>query len=176
MLTDLRDSGWLARRVFAVAVLAGAFGPPLGDVALVQASASGAVGAAVAEDDADKPDKPDEDKWVEGKFYLRLMTGTPEDCRKLGDFLADRGVATQLVIMDNVGLGVVYALDRAYAADELDSESAKRYREVMRTHGKAWKEHNGGRGSDLSSMYYSKYVKVTEDDPLPEIKPEKSTD
>ena len=95
----------------------------------------------------------------DGYWYLRLMTSSEEECRKLASFLHKRDVAVLLVVNEAKQNCVVYAVDRGYRSGDLSSESAKRYMALMRNHGQAWKESNGGRGDKLSSMYYAQYEK-----------------
>lgn len=132
---------------------------------LVQAigERTGPAGWFEAEDDAYEgpverpPEKVILDERREpGLWYLRLMTSTPEDCRRLAEFMHSRGVAIQLVMRDN-GRSVAYAIDRGYRTDEKDSEAAQHYLGWMRQRGREWKLRNGGRGDDLSSMFYAQY-------------------
>lgn len=92
-----------------------------------------------------------------GRWYLRLMTSTPEDCRRLADFMHSRGVAIQLVMRDNGRSCVAYAIDRGYRTDEKDQSPAQHYLGWMKQRGREWKLHNGGRGDDLSTMYYAQH-------------------
>jgi len=98
-----------------------------------------------------------EDRREPGMYYVRIMTSSVEDCRKLAEFMAGRGVAIQLVKSDNGRSCIAYAVDRAYAPDQKDSQQAQRYLTLLRQHGREWKA-NGG-GTDLSSMYFAQYVK-----------------
>lgn len=96
-----------------------------------------------------------EDRREPGMWYLRLMSSKDvEDCRKLAEFMRSRGVAIQIVISDN-GRSVAYAIDRAYRTDEKDQPPAQHYLGWMKQRGREWKLHNGGRGDDLSTMYYA---------------------
>lgn len=91
-----------------------------------------------------------------GLWYLRLMsTSSPDDARKLAEFMQARGVAMQLVMSNNGRSCVAYAIDRGYRTDEKDGPAAQYYLSRMRQLGRLWKQENGGRGDDLSSMYYA---------------------
>ena len=92
-----------------------------------------------------------------GLNYMQLITSTREDCEKLATFFGARGVAIQLVPVHNKGLWVAYAVKRGYRADELNSESCKRYEQQLRSLGRQWKASNSGRGTDLSTMIFKRY-------------------
>ncbi|MGB0766649.1 MAG: hypothetical protein ACPGYV_02945 [Phycisphaeraceae bacterium] len=90
-----------------------------------------------------------------GLNYMQLITSTREDCERLATFFGARGVAIQLVPVHNKGLWVAYAVKRGYRADELDSESCKRYEQQLRALGRQWKA--SGKGADLSTMIFKRY-------------------
>ncbi|MFN3168935.1 MAG: hypothetical protein ACE37H_17945 [Phycisphaeraceae bacterium] len=92
-----------------------------------------------------------------GLNYMRLIQSNEADCRKLAEFFASRGVAIQLVLVNNAQSCIAYAVKRGYRGDELDSESCKRYRQQLLSIGQQWKVHNGNRGTDLSTMYFELY-------------------
>ncbi len=92
-----------------------------------------------------------------GLNYMRLIQSTPEDCKALAEFFGSRGVAIQLVMVNNGRSCIAYAVKRGYRGDELSSESCKRYEQQLRTLGRQWKAHNKGRGTDLATMYFERY-------------------
>lgn len=92
-----------------------------------------------------------------GHNYMQLITSTKEDCEKLARFFGARGVAIQLVPVHNKGLWVAFAVKRGYRSDEMGSESQQRYEQMLRSLGRQWKQNNGGRGSDLSTMIFNRY-------------------
>lgn len=93
-----------------------------------------------------------------GLNYMQLITSKDkEDCVRLAEFFGAREVAIQVVPVHNKGLWVAYAVKRGYRGDELNSESCKRYEQQLRALGRAWKQHNGGRGTDLSTMFFKRY-------------------
>jgi hypothetical protein len=115
------------------------------------------------EDDYEGPevDVPEDALTVErrepGLNYMQLITSTREDCEKLARFFGARGVAIQLVPVHNKGLWVAYAVKRGYRSDEMGSESQQRYEQMLRSLGRQWKQTNGGRGTDLSTMIFNRY-------------------
>lgn len=116
---------------------------------------------------------PEEDLTVErrepGLNYMQLITSTREDCERLARFFGARGVAIQLVPVHNKGLWVAYAIKRGYRSDEMGSESQLRYEQMLRSLGRQWKQSNGGRGTDLSTMIFNRY-----DGPKPKPKDDAS--
>lgn len=92
-----------------------------------------------------------------GLNYMRLIQSNEADCRKLAEFFGSRGVAIQLVLVNNARSCIAYAVKRGYRGDELDSESCKRYRQQLLSIGQQWKIQNGNRGTDLSTMYFELY-------------------
>lgn len=95
-----------------------------------------------------------EDRRVPGMCYVRVVESTEADCRRIAEFFASRGVAMQVTRGNNDRFRV-YVIERAYSPQETESESAQYFLRQMRGHGRAWKVHNGGRGDDLSTMYYA---------------------
>jgi hypothetical protein len=92
-----------------------------------------------------------------GLNYMQLMTSSREDCEKLARFFGSRGVAIQLVPVNNKELWVAFAVKRGYRSDEMGSESRQRYEQMLRSLGRQWKQHNSGRGTDLSTMIFNRY-------------------
>lgn len=99
----------------------------------------------------------DAERREPGLNYIRLIQSTPEDCQALAAFFGARGVAIQLVNVNNGRSSIAYAVKRGYRADELGSESCDLYEKQLRTLGRQWKAHNGGRGTDLATMYFERY-------------------
>lgn len=99
----------------------------------------------------------DAERREPGLNYMRLIQSTPEDCRVLAAFFGARGVAIQLVTVNNGRSCIAYAVKRGYRADELGSESCDLYEKQLRTLGRQWKANNGGRGTDLATMYFERY-------------------
>lgn len=92
-----------------------------------------------------------------GRNYMQLITSTKADCERLARFFGARGVAIQLVPVNNKELWVAYAVKRGYRSDEMGSESQQRYEQMLRSLGRQWKQNNGGRGTDLSTMIFNRY-------------------
>ncbi|MFK7789371.1 MAG: hypothetical protein AB8C95_07790 [Phycisphaeraceae bacterium] len=107
-----------------------------------------------------KVDVPDTALEVErrepGLNYMQLITSTKEDCERLARFFGARGVAIQLVPVHNKELWVAYAIKRGYRSDEMGSEHQQRYEQMLRSLGRQWKQNNGGRGTDLSTMIFTR--------------------
>ena len=97
------------------------------------------------------------DQREPGLNYMRLIQSTPEDCQALAEFFGSRGVAIQLVTVNNGRSCIAYAVKRGYRGDELGSESCKLYEQQLRSLGRQWKAHNAGRGTDLATMYFERY-------------------
>jgi hypothetical protein len=91
-----------------------------------------------------------------GLNYLQLQTGGRDEGQRLAEFMADKGVQIQLVETAG-GEWVVFAVDRGYRADELNSESCVAYKRKLMDLGRAWKRHNGNRGSDLNTMLFTRF-------------------
>lgn len=92
-----------------------------------------------------------------GHNYMQLITSTREDCERLARFFGARGVAIQLVPVNNSESWVAFAVKRGYRSDEMGSESQRRYEQMLRSLGRQWKQSNGGRGTDLSTMIFNRY-------------------
>ena len=109
------------------------------------------------------------DPRVDGLNYLVYLTATRRECVRLRDFLAERGV--DVIVMessrsvragsgaDAVRIPLYWVVDvsegfsrAAYLRGEHEGFKARRM-EL----GRAWKRHNGGRGSDLSDMQFYAY-------------------
>ena len=89
-----------------------------------------------------------------GLNYLMVARYPESEARALAEFLAGRGVDVAVIPSDNAELFFVAALP-GYARGEGDAMDAMRSR--MMALGRAWKQHNQGRGDDLRSMYFDKH-------------------
>lgn len=98
-----------------------------------------------------------DEKREPGQNYMRLIQDSEAYCRELGEFFGARGVAIQLVLVNNGRSCIAYAVKRGYRGDELDSESCTRYKQQLLSLGRQWKIHKGNKGTDLATMYFELY-------------------
>ncbi|GAB4109275.1 MAG: hypothetical protein Kow00105_17890 [Phycisphaeraceae bacterium] len=97
------------------------------------------------------------DPRVPGLNYLILALYPPEEAERLRAFLAQHQVEVMIGPRNNKGLCQVIALTGFTREQMRDTDAAERFLARMRQLGREWKAANGGRGDDLSSMYFHKY-------------------
>ncbi|BAM03779.1 hypothetical protein PSMK_16200 [Phycisphaera mikurensis NBRC 102666] len=111
------------------------------------------------------------DPRVDGRNYLVYMTATRSECLRLADFLNERGV-TPIVMRsgrsvetaDGDGKPLVLPLywvvdvGQGFSRAEYVRGEHRAFHEERMELGRAWKRHNGGRGSDLSDMQFYAYL------------------
>ena len=109
------------------------------------------------------------DPRVDGLNYLVYITATRRECLRLADFLGERGV--QAVVMRSsrsvreeadgevLELPLYWVVDvgRGFSRTEYLRGEHAAFRDERMELGRAWKRHNGGRGSDLADMQFYAY-------------------
>lgn len=98
----------------------------------------------------------DHERRQPGQNYLRLQTGEKEECDRLAAFMADKGVAIQLYETRS-GQFIVYAVDRGFRADELNTDACLAYKRKLMDLGRAWKRFNNNRGTDLGTLFFERF-------------------
>ena len=97
------------------------------------------------------------DQRIPGMNYLVLAVYPYDEALRLQKFLAGRQVEVMLGPRNNKGLCQVITL-RGFTRQQFrDTNEAERFRTRLQALGRDWKTANGGKGDDLSSMYYDKY-------------------
>jgi hypothetical protein len=97
------------------------------------------------------------DPRTAGLNYLILATSPEEDAWRLKKFFSGRGVDVMVSPRNNRGLCQVIVLGGITPQQYGDKDVRERILTPMRALGRDWKASNGGKGDDLSSMYYEKY-------------------
>jgi len=94
------------------------------------------------------------DPRVPGLNYLLLAWYPEEEARRLASFLSQRGVETFITTSNNARLFYVVG---SQGFERTGSGPARTYEGELRRLGREWKAHNGGRGEDLSTMWWKKH-------------------
>ncbi len=106
------------------------------------------------------PGAPRRDPRVAGKNYLIVATYPLAEAERLIAFLKDRQIDAIGVPVDagrdRCRVIVLRGFDGSEVRDTAESPGTK-FKDEMRRIGRQWKAHNGGRGDDLASMYFSRY-------------------
>jgi hypothetical protein len=104
--------------------------------------------------------QPLRDPRQPGMNYLIVATYPLEEAERLIAFLRDKQVDAIGIPSDTrrtmVRVVILKGFDRSEVRDTPDSPGT-RFKDEMRRIGRQWKAHNGGRGDDLASMYFSRY-------------------
>ncbi len=98
------------------------------------------------------------DSRTPGLNYLILPPSPPQEAQRLQAFLAERQVEVMVGPRNNKGLCQVIALKGFTSQQYRDTDEPARFMAQMRALGRDWKAANKGKGEDLGSMYYAKYV------------------
>ncbi|MEX2544002.1 MAG: hypothetical protein WD316_02625 [Phycisphaeraceae bacterium] len=95
----------------------------------------------------------DGDPRQAGLNYMVLAYREPEQGERLATFLAGHGLDVLLELRDNQRFVDVVAVGRGYARGQRTSDEWQDYEQHLRTLGRAWRQHNDGRGEALEDMY-----------------------
>ncbi len=98
-----------------------------------------------------------DDPRVPGRNYLVLALYPPDEARRLQAFLAGRQVDVMVGLRNNKELSQVIALNGFTREQMRDSDAEETFKAKLRGLGREWKAANGGKGDDLSSMYFDRY-------------------
>lgn len=113
-------------------------------------SAANADRAVRAPDGSGDPREP-------GLNYFIVQTYTTEHAQRCAEFLAERGVETHLVPVDNDRFSI-WVVERGFTREELyDSPAYQEWESHLKDLGRAWAEHNGNRHDTFSTMLPAKY-------------------
>jgi len=96
------------------------------------------------------------EKREQGLNYFRLATIDPEEGRQIAEFMAAAGIDIQLNIDENRGRCVVYAVERGFRANELDSDERRALQSDLMRLGRLWKQQRSG-NTDFNSMQPERY-------------------
>ena len=110
------------------------------------------------------------DPRVLGLNYLVYMTATRRECLRLADFLGHNGVQAVVIPssrkvkagdgdgrMIELTLYQVVDVGQGFSRNEYVRGEHEGFRSERMELGRAWKRHNGGRGSDLADMEFYRY-------------------
>ncbi len=102
--------------------------------------------------------------------YLVYMTATRRECLRLADFLGQNGVQAVVIPssrivkagdgdgrMIELTLYQVVDVGQGFSRNEYVRGEHEAFRAERMELGRAWKRHNGGRGSDLADMQFYAY-------------------
>ena len=98
------------------------------------------------------------DPRVPGSNYLIVAQYPEDEAERLSDFLWERGVETLLQRLDNGRFHVIVVTPpEGFTKEAMGLGEHVPFRTQMLALGRAWKQHNGNRGDDLTSMYFKRF-------------------
>jgi len=97
-----------------------------------------------------------DDPRERGLNYFRLVATSPEEGREIAQFMAQARIDTHLYLVDNSGLCIVYAVERGFRSDELNSDARRQHESHLRALGNQWRELGSGH-SNFATMIPERY-------------------
>lgn len=134
----------------------------VGQISVSRQPEPGGTGGNGGSDASDDPPGPTvvETSYTErrerGLNYFRLVYTSREEGEQIAAFLAQARIDTQLVLVDNDRSCIVYAVDRGFRGDELNSDARRQHESHLRALGNQWRELGSGH-SNFNTMIPERY-------------------
>ncbi|MFI4859321.1 MAG: hypothetical protein ACIAXF_01430 [Phycisphaerales bacterium JB063] len=97
-----------------------------------------------------------EERRERGLNYFRLVKTSREEGEQIAAFMAQAQIDIQLVLEDNERSCVVYAVERGFRGDELNSDARRQHESHLRALGNQWKQLGSGH-SNFGTMIPERY-------------------
>ena len=91
-----------------------------------------------------------------GLNYFRLVATSREEGEEIAQFMASARIDIQLVLIDNDRSCIVYAVERGFRSDELNSDARRQHESHLRALGNQWRELGSGH-SNFNTMIPERY-------------------